>query len=410
MPVMNDGAGSIERVGPLVRRLLAPNPSPFTFTGTLTHVVGEGEVAVIDPGPDIPAHVQALLAAIEGERVSMILVTHTHRDHSPAARLLAAATGAPIVGCAPLRDEDAGDDDGPRADDAFDRLYAPDRVLADGEAVEGPGWSLEAVATPGHTPNHLCFALPQANALFSGDHVMGWSTTIVSPPEGDMAAYMASLEKLQARDDAVYYPAHGPSIETPRRHVRALILHRRQREAQILGALGKGEGRLAAMVAAMYSQVDPRLHPAAERSVLAHLIDLEGRGIVVSDGDRWRLAAGSIAIAPSSPVASVGTSTRTRSLSPCRYLKLRVQRSISDRFGTIWKGRLDGPRRHERFARYRRSRARPAGAVDARVFAGFAGGRAGIGIGAIGSRRMDGVLKQRKAEREGRRAGRVGPG
>ena len=273
--------GRIERPGPLVRRLLAPNPSPFTYTGTQTYIVGDGEVAVIDPGPDIQAHVDALTAALEGERVAAILCTHTHRDHSPAARLVQAATGAPIVGCAPLSLEDSG----PRADAAFDPDYRPDRVLGDGETLAGEGWTLEAVATPGHTSNHLCFALRETGALFSGDHVMGWSTTVVAPPDGDMADYMASLDKLRARDDSVYFPAHGPAVTDPNTHLDRLIAHRRGREAQILAHLQAGEGRIPAMVADMYRDVDPRLHPAAGRSVLAHLIDLEARGVVRRDGE-----------------------------------------------------------------------------------------------------------------------------
>jgi glyoxylase-like metal-dependent hydrolase (beta-lactamase superfamily II) len=279
-------AGTIETLSPLVRRVLAPNPSPFTFTGTQTQIVGTGTVAVIDPGPDLPEHVDALLAALEGEEVAAILCTHTHRDHSPASRPLAAATGAPVVGCAAL----AIEDDGPRADDEFDPDYLPDRVLADGERIHAPGWTLEAVHTPGHTSNHLCFALAEERALFTGDHVMGWSTTIVSPPDGDMAAYMASLDRLLARDDRVYYPAHGPEVEAPQKLVRNLIAHRRQREAQVLEQLRKGEGRISAMVEAMYAAVDPRLYPAAERSVLAHLIDLQARGLVVQEGERWRSA------------------------------------------------------------------------------------------------------------------------
>ena len=276
-------AGRIERPHPMVRRILAPNPSPFTFTGTQTYVVGGGEVAVIDPGPDDERHVAALLSAVEGERVAAILCTHTHRDHSPASRALAAATGAPIVGCAPF----AIEDDGPRADASFDFCYAPDRVLADGEELEGKGWRLEAVATPGHTSNHLCFALADAGILFTGDHVMGWSTTVVSPPDGDMADYIASLDRLRGRDDAVYLPAHGPPVERPREHLARLIEHRRMRERQILAHLDAGEGRIPAMVAAIYADVDPRLHPAAERSVLAHLVDLERRGIVRSEGEGW---------------------------------------------------------------------------------------------------------------------------
>lgn len=273
---------------PLVARVLAPNPSPYTFTGTQTHLVGTRDLAVIDPGPDDPAHLDALLRAIEGRPVTAIVVTHTHRDHSPLSRALKQATGAPIVGCAPL----ALDDLGPRADASFDRDYAPDRVLADGDRVEGKGWTLVAVATPGHTSNHLAFALPETGALFSGDHVMGWSTTVVSPPDGDMAAYMASLMKLQQRDDRIYYPAHGDVIENPRRLVRGLIGHRKQREGQILRLIGRdGVHDVAGMVARMYVGIDPRLHLAAERSVLAHLIDLRARGLVIEEGETWRMAA-----------------------------------------------------------------------------------------------------------------------
>jgi glyoxylase-like metal-dependent hydrolase (beta-lactamase superfamily II) len=276
-----------ETLSPLVRRVLARNPSPFTYTGTGTYIVGRGTVAVIDPGPADPAHIAALLRAVEGETVSHLVVTHTHMDHSPAAPALKAATGAAIVGCAPL----VLRDDGPRADAGFDPTYAPDRVLADGESVSGPGWTLTAVATPGHTSNHLCFALTEERALFSGDHVMGWSTTVVAPPDGDMAAYIASLKLLLDRDDALYYPTHGAPVTEPQRFVRGLITHRKQREGQILRLLGDGEQVIPKMVAAMYVGVDPRLHPAAGRSVLAHLIDLRTRGVVAQVGETWRLAA-----------------------------------------------------------------------------------------------------------------------
>jgi len=280
-------SGRVERLGPLVRRLLAPNPSPFTYTGTQTYIIGEGDVAVIDPGPDLPEHVDALVEALEGERVAAILCTHTHRDHSPASRPLQAATGAPIIGCAPL----SLDDSGPRADESFDAHYRPDRVLADGERLGAEGWTLEAVATPGHTSNHLCLALPEDAALFTGDHVMGWSTTVVAPPDGDMAAYRASLDRLLERDDRVYYPAHGPAVEDPHAHVRRLLVHRHMRERQIVGHLQRGEGRIPAMVAQMYAGIDPRLFPAAGRSVLAHLVDLERRNLVRAEGQTWILAA-----------------------------------------------------------------------------------------------------------------------
>jgi glyoxylase-like metal-dependent hydrolase (beta-lactamase superfamily II) len=275
--------GRTEEIAPGVRRLLADNPSPFTYSGTQTYIVGTSEVAVIDPGPDLADHVDAILAATAGQRVAAILCTHTHRDHSPASRPLAAATGAPIVGCAPL----ALEDDGPRADAAFDFDYAPGRVLADGERLEGEGWALEAVATPGHTSNHLCFALADTGILFTGDHVMGWSTTVVSPPDGDMTLYMESLDKLLSRDDRVYLPAHGPAVEKPHAHVRALVLHRGMRESQILAQVEAGEGSISGMVAAMYRDIDPRLHPAAGRSVLAHLVDLERRGVVRPKGEEW---------------------------------------------------------------------------------------------------------------------------
>jgi glyoxylase-like metal-dependent hydrolase (beta-lactamase superfamily II) len=279
--------GKVEEVHPKVRRLLAGNPSPFTYTGTQTYLVGHGEVAVIDPGPDLAAHVAATLAATKGERIVAILCTHTHHDHSPASRALAGATGAPIIGCAPL----AIPDDGPRADAAFDFDYRPDRVLADGEQVSGDSWTLTAVATPGHTSNHLCFALEGEGVLFTGDHVMGWSTTVIAPPDGDMTAYFASLDTLLKREDKVYFPAHGPAVEKPRAHVRALVTHRRMREKQILSRLEAGEDRIPAMVETMYRDVDPRLHGAAGRSVLAHLLDLERRGLVKGEGERWTLAA-----------------------------------------------------------------------------------------------------------------------
>lgn len=270
---------------PLIRRVLASNPSAFTYTGTQTYIVGHGEVAVIDPGPAIASHIDAILQATAGERITAIVCTHTHRDHSPAAAPLAAATGAQIIGCAPL----TLDDDGPRADAAFDTSYAPDRVLRDGERLTGPGWTLATVATPGHTSNHLCYALVEENALFTGDHVMGWSTTVVSPPDGEMASYMASLDKLAGRADAVYYPAHGEPVTNPQQFVRGLAGHRRQRERQIMKLVGEGVGDIAAMVPRMYAGIDKGLYPAAGRSVLAHLIDLRQRGRVREHAGAWHV-------------------------------------------------------------------------------------------------------------------------
>ena len=276
--------GKVEQIEPLVRRILAPNPSPYTFTGTQTYLVGNaGDVAVIDPGPDDPQHVAAIVENIGQDRLVAIMCTHTHKDHSPAARTLAQTTGAPVVGCAPLVMET----DGPRADAPFDDTYAPDRVLEDGEAMTGRGWTLRAVATPGHTSNHLCFALEESGALFTGDHVMGWSTSVVIPPDGDMGEYMRSLEKLYARDDRIYHSAHGAPIEKPRQLVRGMIGHRRQRENQILRLLGEESHSITQLVGRMYQGLDPRLEGAAGMSVKAHLLDLERRGIVNCLDEVW---------------------------------------------------------------------------------------------------------------------------
>lgn len=273
-----------EQVGPLVRRVLCRNPSAFTFTGTQSYIVGDAsDVAVIDPGPDEPEHLDALVAAIGDARLTAICCTHTHRDHSPAAAPLAERTGAKIIGCAPF----SLNDDGPRSDAAFDPTYKPAEIMEDGDVVSGDGWTLTAIYTPGHTSNHLCYALAETGALFTGDHVMGWSTTVVSPPDGDMTQYMASLKKLYDRQDKVYFSAHGPVIDKPRQLVRGMIGHRRQRETQILKMLEKDVGRISEMVPQMYKGVDQRLWPAAERSVLAHLIDLQRKGKVSCEGDDW---------------------------------------------------------------------------------------------------------------------------
>ena len=272
---------SLEQLEPGISRLLANNPSAFTFTGTQTHIVGEREVAVIDPGPDLSEHVEALAQAIHGREVVAIVCTHTHRDHSPAARPLADRTGAPIIGCAPL----ALDAVGPRADAAFDTDYMPDRVLEDGESIVVDGKALIAVATPGHTSNHLSFAY--GDALFTGDHVMGWSTTVVVPPDGDMAEYMRSLDKLRQRDDRIYYPAHGPTVTNPKQYVRHLVGHRLQRERQISAIVKERPSTVGEIVSAAYPGLDPRLVAAAGGSVLAHLLDLERRGLVHGEEDRW---------------------------------------------------------------------------------------------------------------------------
>lgn len=275
----------LETLEPGIARVLAHNPSAFTYYGTQTYLLGDSEVAVVDPGPDLDEHVDALIAAIAGRPVVAIMCTHTHRDHSPGSRPLAERTGAPIIGCAPLALETAG----PRADAAFDSDYAPDRVLGDGETIEVDGRTITAIATPGHTSNHLCFAI--GDALLTGDHVMGWSTTVVFPPDGDMAAYMASLEVLRQRGDRVYYPAHGPAVTKPQQYVRGLIGHRLQREKQILKLVGQGPRDVSQIVASAYPGLDPRLVTAAGGSVLAHLLDLEARGLVERNEQQWSKAA-----------------------------------------------------------------------------------------------------------------------
>lgn len=284
---MDAPTGQLIAMEPGIARLLAPNPSAYTFTGTQVHLVGTTELAVIDPGPDTPDHMDVLMGAIAGRPVRAILVTHTHRDHSPASRPLAQATGAPIVGCAPL----VMDERGPRADAGFDHLYAPDRVLTDGEWIEVDGRRLTAVFTPGHTSNHLCFADEASGALFTGDHVMGWSTSVVIPPDGDMGDYMRSLEKLRQRNDRIYYPAHGDPVPEPQRLARGMLTHRLQRERQILRRLEAGDRRIEQVVAAAYQGLDPRLVPAAGASVLAHLLDLQRRGLVHHHDEQWTLSA-----------------------------------------------------------------------------------------------------------------------
>jgi glyoxylase-like metal-dependent hydrolase (beta-lactamase superfamily II) len=273
--------GTALPVSPLVRRIVAHNPSPFTYTGTGTFIIGHGTVAVIDPGPTDPAHISAILAATTGETISHIVITHTHRDHSPGAVPLKAATGTRVVGCAPL----VLNDDGPRSDESFDQTYVPDQVLIDGDTVTGPGWTLRAVATPGHTSNHVCYCLEEERALFTGDHVMGWSTTVVSPPDGNMTDYVASLRKLLTRNDVRYYPTHGKPVEKPQKFVRALITHRKMREAQIVECLKDGMTKVPDIVARLYAAVPSYLHAAAGRSVLAHLEDLQSRNrVAVHDG------------------------------------------------------------------------------------------------------------------------------
>ncbi len=289
-------AGVCARVSPLVRRIVADNPGPITFTGTCSYIVGHREVAVIDPGPDSPGHVAALLEATLGETITHILVSHTHKDHSPAARALKAATGAPILGCSAHRfARPLGPGEFNSLEASADAEHRPDRELREGDVVEGADWRLETLETPGHMANHLCFAFPNEMALFSADHVMAWATTVVGPPDGAMSAYMASLDKLRERDETIYWPGHGGPVTEPRRFVRALAHHRRQREASILNRLSAGDRTVASMVSTIYQGLAPGLQGAACLSVFAHLEDLVARGVVTTDspptlGSHYRLA------------------------------------------------------------------------------------------------------------------------
>lgn len=286
LPDLPEPAGVPIAVLPGVRRLPCGNPGPFTGSGTNTWLVGRGAtIAVIDPGPADPAHLAAILAAAGTARIGAILVSHTHADHSPGAAALAAATGAPTLGFGPHATPPGAGGEG------ADHGFVPDRPLADGEAVEGPDWRLAALHTPGHCANHLCFALEGTGALFSADLVMAWSTTVVSPPDGAMAAYMASLARLSARDDALLLPGHGPPLPEPGPFLAALAAHRRAREAAVLAALrAAGRADAAGLVPAVYGPIAPRLAPAAGRSLLAHLIKLEAEGLVGRDGGSWRPA------------------------------------------------------------------------------------------------------------------------
>ena len=270
------------RVSPLINRVLTDNPGPFTFKGTGVYIVGGNDVAVIDPGPLVPQHVDALKRALDGKRVSHILVTHTHSDHSPAAQPLKEWSGAKTYAFGPHSSGKA--DDGVKVEEGGDTAFMPDVRVKDGDMLEGNGFTFECVYTPGHTSNHMCFALHEEKALLTGDHVMGWSTTVVTPPDGDMAQYMASLSKLLARDDAILYPTHGGPIRDPKTFIQAYIDHRLEREAQIVAYLRDGVSTIPEMVARMYADVDKRLHPAAARSVLAHLIQLGQEGRVIAEG------------------------------------------------------------------------------------------------------------------------------
>jgi len=274
--------GAVDQVSPLIRRVIANNPGPFTFTGTGTYIIGRGDgLAVIDPGPDQPEHLQAILAAVNGERVSHILITHHHLDHSPLARPLAEATGAPIYGCAvkaPVVE------DAVKLEAGYDSFTPDISVCGGGTTIAGDGWTFETIATPGHTSNHICYALAEENACFTGDHIMGWSTTVVTPPDGDMADYLASLDLIKSRNFATLWPTHGPPITEPGPFIDAYKAHRLDRERQILAQLQAGETRIREMVPKMYAAVEARLYPAAAHSVFAHMIQLVRSGRVSTAG------------------------------------------------------------------------------------------------------------------------------
>jgi glyoxylase-like metal-dependent hydrolase (beta-lactamase superfamily II) len=277
---------TVDEPVPGVRRILCGNASPFTFTGTVSYIVGRGKVAIIDPGPLSEVHGKALLDAVRGETVTHIFVTHTHKDHSPGTALIKQATGATVYAEGPHRAARPAYASETRATESGgDRDFRPDVLLKDGETVAGDGWALQAVTTPGHTANHMAFAWPEKNLAFVGDHVMGWSTSIVAPPDGSMADYMASLEKLTKRSEQLYFSGHGPEIPDAVRFTQFLIRHRKAREASILRRLAKGATTIPAIVRASYIGIDPRLIGAAGYSVLAHLEDLVARHVVATDGD-----------------------------------------------------------------------------------------------------------------------------
>jgi glyoxylase-like metal-dependent hydrolase (beta-lactamase superfamily II) len=276
---------TVEEVVPGVRRVMADNGGPFTFKGTVSYILGRGKVAIVDPGPDDPAHIAALLDAVRGETVTHIFVTHTHRDHSPAVPAVKAATGATVYAEGPHRaSRPLNEGEAPRMEASNDTDFRPDVTLADRDVVSGDGFTVEAITTPGHTANHMAFAWREGNLVFSGDHVMGWSTTIVAPPDGAMTDYMDSLGKLAKRAEPLYLPGHGGAVAEAPRFVSGLILHRKAREASILHRLGKGETDIATIVRAVYIGLDPRLTKAAGFSVLAHMEDLVARGTVATEG------------------------------------------------------------------------------------------------------------------------------
>jgi glyoxylase-like metal-dependent hydrolase (beta-lactamase superfamily II) len=280
--------GVAQEVAPGVRRIVANNPGPYTFLGTNSYLVGSGEVAVIDPGPADERHLKAIASAIKGERLAYILVTHSHRDHCGGARALQALAGGEIASFGPIGTERGA----PGLNyDFVDPAFVPDRTLADGDTVRGKGFALDVLHMPGHAPDHLCFALVGKRTVFTGDHVMGWNTTVIAPPEGNMAKFLASLERLMLRHDKMFLPAHGGRIQTPQRVVKAYIMHRKWREQTILACLDDGVCTIPSIVERLYGALDAELKQAAALSVLAHLDHLIGRELVTAEGASGRLSA-----------------------------------------------------------------------------------------------------------------------
>ncbi|MGK0260181.1 MAG: glyoxylase-like metal-dependent hydrolase (beta-lactamase superfamily II) [Candidatus Azotimanducaceae bacterium] len=280
---MDFSYGHSDQVANGIRRVIANNPSPFTLYGTGTYILGTGEVAVIDPGPADEAHIAAILEATQDEKITHILVTHTHMDHSPGCRLLKQHCDAKTYAYGP---HGAGKlEEGVTVEEGGDMEFMPDVLVTDGEVISAPSWSVECVYTPGHTSNHMCFQLQQGKALFTGDHVMGWSTSIISPPDGDMASYMKSLDKLLERDDEVYWPTHGPAIVEPHAHVQSFVEHRHDRERQILACIDEGISNIKEMVPGMYKDTPEFMYPAAARSVLAAMEYLVHQGVLKSSGE-----------------------------------------------------------------------------------------------------------------------------
>ena len=275
--------GRLDQLAPGVRRVIANNPSAFTFHGTGTYILGEGEVAVIDPGPADPEHISAIFEATKGERITHVLITHTHMDHSPGYQLMKPRCDAVTYGFGPHGSGKL--EEGIKVEEGGDMEFMPDEKVSQGDLIEGENWSVECVYTPGHTSNHVCYQLKEGHILFTGDHVMGWSTSIVSPPDGDMEAYMSSLELLLDRDDDVYWPTHGPAITDPKTHVSAFIAHRNEREEQILACIDQGIYGIGEMVPKMYQDTPEFMYPAAARSVLASVEYMAKRGVLIADSE-----------------------------------------------------------------------------------------------------------------------------